>query len=136
LGIVENGDIRHKAHVVRFVFKIFRPPEWQDFCKHKMFAGSVHDQRDGFIHLCGAGQLPATLAKHYADEENIILARFCADTMKALTWEISRGGEKFPHLYASLRHADLDTHGALIRDGSCCFILPDHILGTQDDAVT
>ncbi|HFB55162.1 MAG TPA: DUF952 domain-containing protein, partial [Hellea balneolensis] len=97
--------------------------------------GSVHDVRDGFIHLCGSPQLQGTLTKHYADEDTVILARFCADNMAALTWEVSRGGEKFPHLYGSLRYTDIDAHCALTRTPPACFILPDHILGTPHDTV-
>jgi uncharacterized protein (DUF952 family) len=107
-----------------YVYKIFRLPEWQSFTAQKIFAGSVHDQLDGFIHLCAAVQLAGTLAKHYTDEESVVLARFDADNLEALKWEISRGGEDFPHLYASLLFADVAAHCQLMRTSSPCFEIP------------
>jgi len=60
------------------------------------------------------------LAKHYRGRANLILVAFDAgDLGGALQWEVSRGGDLFPHLYAPLpmhhalwqRPLDLDAEG-------------------------
>ncbi len=107
-----------------FIFKIFRADEWENFKSAGVFTGSVHDARDGFIHLCAGGQLAGTLAKHFSAEKGLIIARFHASKANALKWEASRGGEKFPHLYAPLPINALDTHLALRQKGGV-FILPE-----------
>lgn len=84
------------------IYKIFQPDEWDGFQANGVFAGSAHDQRDGFIHLCAAHQLTGTLAKHYTNIDTIILARFDAHQCAGVKWEVSRGGEEFPHIYGAL----------------------------------
>ena len=85
------------------VFKVLRAEEHLTFEKHGRFAGSPDDQRDGFIHLSTREQLPGTLSKHFAGEEDVvILALDPAEMGDALRWEPSRGGELFPHLYGAL----------------------------------
>lgn len=62
------------------------------------------DLADGFIHFSTAAQAAETAAKHFAGAEGLWLLAFEADAMgDALTWEPSRGGALFPHLYRSLR---------------------------------
>jgi len=71
-----------------------------------VFSGSPDDHRDGFIHLSTAEQLQATLDKHYKQAGDLVLAEVMTKGLGApLKYEISRGGEPFPHLYADL-HID------------------------------
>lgn len=67
------------------------------------FAGAEVDVRDGFIHLSKAEQIAETLEKHFAGQSGLWLAAVdlerCGD---ALRWEVSRGGQLFPHLYGML----------------------------------
>jgi uncharacterized protein (DUF952 family) len=85
------------------VFKICPEPEWRAADAAGVYRGSVHDERDGFIHFSTSMQLPGTLAKHYAGQGNLLLIAVAAVALGgALKWEPARGGSLFPHLYAPL----------------------------------
>ncbi|MBK9083111.1 MAG: DUF952 domain-containing protein [Rhizobiales bacterium] len=88
---------------MRLIFKILRAGEWRQAQQSGVFAGSEHDARDGFIHFSTAAQARETARKHFAGETDLVLAAVDADALgPALTWEPSRGGALFPHLYAAL----------------------------------
>jgi len=57
------------------------------------------------VHLSAAHQVRTTASKHFAGEGDLVLLSVDADRLPAgaLRWEISRGGERFPHLYDRLR---------------------------------
>jgi uncharacterized protein (DUF952 family) len=85
------------------IFKICDRAEWDDAVATGTYAGSAHDQRDGFIHFSTAAQLSGTLAKHYAGRDGLLLVALDAEALgPALKWEPARDGDLFPHLYASL----------------------------------
>jgi uncharacterized protein (DUF952 family) len=85
------------------IYKICDAAEWADAVAAGIYAGSAHDERDGFIHLSTAAQLPGTLVKHYAGRDGLLLVAFDAAALgPALKWEPARDGDLFPHLYASL----------------------------------
>jgi uncharacterized protein (DUF952 family) len=85
------------------IFKICEASEWNAATGAGAYAGSAHDQRDGFIHFSTAAQLPGTLARHYAGRDNLVLVAFDADALgPLLQWEQARDGDLFPHLYAEL----------------------------------
>jgi len=85
------------------VFKVSPRAAWEAACQAGAFTGSADDQRDGFIHLSLASQLAGTLAKHFRGQNDLLLIEFNAHELgDALRWEISRGGEEFPHLYSAL----------------------------------
>ena len=99
------------------VFKIFRPDEWHAFKNEAVFKGSADDLRDGFIHFSAAAQMAGTLAKYYANEPSIIIARLDNPAWgDQLKWEVSRGGAKFPHLYTDLHMRDVKDHWRLHKD--------------------
>ena len=86
-----------------FIYKLFRCGEWEGVKKTGTFLGSQDDRRDGYIHLSAAHQVRATFDKYFADEDKPVLAAIAAaDAGAALKWEVSRGGDKFPHLYGVL----------------------------------
>ncbi len=65
--------------------------------------GAPIDVQDGFIHFSTADQVRETAAKHFTDEDGLVLVAFEADAMGGkLKWEPSRGGALFPHLYREL----------------------------------
>lgn len=66
------------------IYKIVAEPVWR--AAELVFRGAGVDLSDGFIHFSTSGQAPATAAR----------------LGDALKWEVSRGGELFPHLYAEL----------------------------------
>ncbi len=85
------------------IFKIVRRKEWDAAVESGVLKGSPDDVRDGFIHFSAAHQLRATLEKHFLGEDGLLLLGCDPDALGAnLKWEVSRGGDKFPHLYAEL----------------------------------
>ncbi len=67
------------------------------------FEGAPVDVADGYVHLSTAAQLKGTLLKHFAGQAGLVVARVeLARLGDAVRWELSRGGEEFPHLYGRL----------------------------------
>lgn len=90
------------------IFKIFRRAEWDAFRTAGETRGAPVDLADGFIHFSTAEQVTETAAKHFSDESDLVLVACEAEALgDALKWETSRGGALFPHLYRSLRSADV-----------------------------
>jgi uncharacterized protein (DUF952 family) len=88
---------------VTTIYKICERTSWRLAEQTGIYRGSAADARDGFIHFSTAAQLGGTLAKHFAGCRELLLVAVDADALgEALKWEPSRGGELFPHLYASL----------------------------------
>jgi len=88
---------------MRLVYKILRLEEWAQMQKDGIFSGSPDDRRDGFIHFSTAAQVRATAEKYFAGESLLVLLAADAEPLgESLRWEVSRGGQKFPHLYAEL----------------------------------
>jgi uncharacterized protein (DUF952 family) len=68
-----------------------------------VFHGAAVDARDGFIHFSTATQARETAAKHFAGAPDLMLIAVDAGLLgDALKWEVSRGGDLFPHLYGVL----------------------------------
>lgn len=87
----------------RRVYKVLEAAAWQAALAHGHYAGSADDARDGFIHLSLHAQLAGTLAKHYRGQSDLVLVAFRAgDLGVELSFEPSRGGDLFPHLYGPL----------------------------------
>jgi len=86
------------------IFKIVSKSEWQAAMDAGEFLGAEIDIADGFIHFSNAQQVRETVAKHFAGRADLVLVRFDPQVFgEALKWEVSRGGDLFPHLYASLQ---------------------------------
>jgi uncharacterized protein (DUF952 family) len=67
------------------------------------FIGAPIDIADGYIHLSSAAQLTETVRKHFAGQDRLfVLAVDLARAQAAVRWEVSRGGQLFPHLYGRL----------------------------------
>lgn len=85
------------------IYKIVPRGLWDEATAAAVFRGSAADLEDGFIHFSTATQVHATAAKHFANVSDLLLiAVDDAALGEALTWEPSRGGDLFPHLYAPL----------------------------------
>jgi uncharacterized protein (DUF952 family) len=88
---------------VTTIYKICEQALWRQAEAERRFFGAPADLRDGFIHFSTAAQLAGTAAKHFAGASDLILVAVDADALDTqLKWEISRGGDLFPHLYAAL----------------------------------
>jgi uncharacterized protein (DUF952 family) len=85
------------------IYKICTADDWRAAIASGVYGGSAHDQRDGFIHFSTYAQLAGTLAKHYAGQDDLLLAGVDAEKLgTALKWEPARNAELFPHLYTPL----------------------------------
>lgn len=85
------------------IYKICSRSVWQVAEKAGLFSGAKVDLQDGFIHFSSAGQVRETAAKHFSGQSDLVLVEFDEnDFDDRLKWEVSRGGELFPHLYAEL----------------------------------
>jgi uncharacterized protein (DUF952 family) len=87
----------------RTIYHACRHSEWEAATATGSYGGSSQDEADGFIHFSSASQLCASIAKHRAGQEGLVLVAVDAAALgAALRWEPSRGGALFPHLYGRL----------------------------------
>lgn len=85
------------------IYKVATRAQWQAAEASGTFTGAPVDLADGYIHFSTAAQLAGTLAKHFAGQRDLLLIAVEAAALgAALRWEVSRGGDLFPHLYAPL----------------------------------
>jgi uncharacterized protein (DUF952 family) len=78
------------------------------------FDGAPVDVADGYIHLSSAAQLTETVAKHFAGQDGlVVLAVDLGPLGDAVRWEVSRGGQLFPHLYGRLGMEHVLAHAPL-----------------------
>lgn len=85
------------------IYKICENPLWREAERAGVFHGAPVDARDRFIHFSTAAQARETAAKHFPGASELTLVAVDADALgSALKWEISRGGDLFPHLYGTL----------------------------------
>jgi uncharacterized protein (DUF952 family) len=85
------------------IYKLVAAPEWRAAESSGLFRGAAIDLADGFIHFSSAAHVEETAAKHFAGQSDLLLVAVDAAKLgEALKWEISRGGDLFPHLYAPL----------------------------------
>ena len=88
---------------VQTIYKICEQALWRAAESEGLFRGAPADTRDGFIHFSTAVQLAETAARHFAGISGLLLVAVDADALGAqLKWEVSRGGDLFPHLYGPL----------------------------------
>ncbi|MEM7386117.1 MAG: DUF952 domain-containing protein [Verrucomicrobiota bacterium] len=84
------------------IFKVTTHAEWREVEKCGVFQGAAVDLKDGFIHFSTRSQVVETVAKHFAGQSDLLLIELDAGSLgEELKWEISRGGEHFPHLYGA-----------------------------------
>ncbi len=85
------------------IYKIMSRALWLQAEAAGVFVGAPVDAADGYIHFSTAAQVEETAAKHFAGQDDLLLAAVDPETLgAALRWEPSRGGALFPHLYAPL----------------------------------
>ncbi len=85
------------------IFKVVPREAWSAAQREGVFQGSTIDLADGYIHFSAPHQVRETVAKHFAGQIDLLLIgvdeRLLPDVLR---WEVSRGGELFPHLYGRL----------------------------------
>jgi|GEM_PF-176661 len=92
----------------------------------KPWVGSADDVRDGFVHLSARGQVTGTLAAHFVGAGDLMALGLDPGRLPAgaLRWEESRGGKRFPHLYAPVtEHAVVTTHSII--EGQSGHVMPE-----------
>jgi uncharacterized protein (DUF952 family) len=90
------------------IYKIFRTEEWLAFQAVGETLGAPVDLADGFIHLFTASQAAETAAKHFAAADGLMLLACDADNFgDDMKWQVSRGGDLFPHLFKVLKMTDV-----------------------------
>jgi len=62
------------------------------------------DVSDGYVHLSAAHQVRETASKHFAGREGLCLVEVDPARIPEgqLRWEVSRGGDRFPHVYGEI----------------------------------
>ena len=113
--------------VTDLIFKIVPRAEWQ--AQSGDYHGSAHDRADGFLHFSTASQLPETLLRYYAGQDDLMLVAVDAAALgAALRWEYSPSrDEDFPHLYGPLSCDAMKWARPLVRDADGKFVLPDDL---------
>jgi len=107
------------------IYKICPAPEWAQAQQQRMLTGSALDRKDGFLHFSTRAQLPATLARHFADADAVVLLAVDESGLgEALRFEPSRDGALFPHLYGPLPRTAVVWAKPLTRGSDGVFTLP------------
>ena len=106
------------------IFKIVSRAEWA--AESGDYRGSAHDQRDGFLHFSTAVQLPETLRRHYAGQDDLLLLAVESNALGSdLKWEYSPSrDEDFPHLYGCLSSHAIKWARPIAKDAKGNFVLP------------
>lgn len=85
------------------IYHVCKKAEWEAALAAGRYIGSSQDQADGFIHFSGPDQVVASVAKHRAGQDGLVLIACDEAKMQpGLKWEVSRGGALFPHHYGDL----------------------------------
>jgi uncharacterized protein (DUF952 family) len=85
------------------IYKIVPDALWQNAKHEGVFNGAAIDLADGYIHFSTADQVKETAARHFADQQDLLLIAVDGGALgDKLLFEPSRGGDLFPHLYGEL----------------------------------
>lgn len=107
------------------IYKICSKEEWETAVMHKRFEGAAIDLQDGFIHFSTATQVKETARLHFKECEGLVLVAVnVACLAPNLKWETSRGGDLFPHLFATLDVGNVKSVTALHLAGDGLHIFP------------
>lgn len=111
-----------------YIYKIATNAQWEEAVKKGVFEGAPIDLSDGYIHFSTAEQARETAAKHFHGQTNLKLVKVPTNVLgDALKWEVSRGGDLFPHLYASLKTQDAMSVLDLPEDETGGHIFPEEL---------
>lgn len=108
-----------------FAFKILTRSQWNEFRATGVFNGAPVDVADGYIHLSARDQVTETASKHFAGQDDLVLAMVdLAALGDSVKWEESRGGALFPHIYGPLPMSAVTTKATLRLDADGKHIFP------------
>jgi uncharacterized protein (DUF952 family) len=87
---------------IQIAYKVLTADQWAALAANA-FQGAPIDRADGFIHLSTATQLTETVDRHFAGQQNLVVAAIDLEALgETVRWEPSRHGQLFPHIYAPL----------------------------------
>ena len=110
------------------IYKICSQKAWQTAVEAGRFDGAEIDLQDGFIHFSAAHQVRETARKHFAGQDNLVLVEVNEEVLgEQLKWEVSRGGDQFPHLYGHLNVAAATSVSDLPLDNDGTHVFPTDI---------
>lgn len=119
-------DLGGATTAMTTVYKIVPAALWRGAQAIGVFTGAPVDLADGFIHFSDATQVRETAARHFAGQDDLLLAAIDTAALGAsLRWEASRGGALFPHLYAALDMSAVVWVKALRRDAQGVHVFPE-----------
>lgn len=108
-----------------FAFKILTREQWNQWRADGDFTGAPVDIADGYIHLSAREQVVETAQKHFAGQDDLILAMIdLAALGDSVKWEPSRGGAPFPHVYGALPMNAVTTKAVLRLDNAGRHVFP------------
>ena len=108
-----------------FAFKILTREQWNQFRADGIFTGAPVDLADGYIHLSARDQVAETAAKHFAGQDELILAMIDLPALgDSVKWEPSRGGALFPHIYGDIPMSAVTTKAVLRLDPAGRHVFP------------
>lgn len=107
------------------IYKIAHHADWQAAERDGRYGGSAKDHEDGFIHFSTVEQVPGTLARFYADADDLLLVAVEADELGlALKYEPAAHGGLFPHLYDVLPLTAVRWAKPIRRNPDGSFVIP------------
>lgn len=108
------------------LYKILPRSAWQAATDRVPWAPI--DEKDGFVHLSAAHQVRETANKHFAGTTGLCLLEVDPGRVEddAMRWEVSRGGDEFPHVYGDIARSAVVGEDELpwTDDG---FVFPAHV---------
>lgn len=111
-----------------FIYKIAPKALWEGAKVEGLFTGAPIDKQDGFIHFSTAAQVKETAAKHFAGQDDLLLLAIDPAALgEELKFEVSRGGDLFPHLYAPLKLEAVVSEYELRFDAAGNHIFPENL---------
>ena len=99
------------------LYKLLAREAWEQALGVGVFHGSAADLADGYIHFSTAAQLQETARRHFAGRQDLVVLEVeDHDLGPALKWEVSRGEQLFPHLFAPLQTSLVLSAEAFVAD--------------------
>lgn len=94
------------------------------------------DLTDGFVHLSTSRQVQETLARHFHGQSGLVVAGVDPAALgETLRWEISRGGDAFPHVYGEIGKDHIVAVWAIDQaDAAGCPIAPAEVTSAPEPA--
>ena len=94
--------------MTRLIYHMCPFEAWAVALKDGTYSGTAQDLADGFIHFSTRDQIVDSARRHRAGQDGLVLVAVDVERLgDRLKWEKSRGGDLFPHLYGTLKPAEV-----------------------------